>query len=149
MKFKINRNVFLQNLNNVSKGLSNKPQMPILTGIKIDVRERYILLTSSNFDISIQAKISNTEVFDIEEQGTVVLPGKYYKNGDWDLWIDGFGWSGDSGYKPYYWCELPPFPPLPYEGPYCEYYKGEYCSAQKNTPRCVCQGNRKVCMYFD
>jgi DNA polymerase-3 subunit beta len=66
-----------QNLNNVSKGLSNKPQMPILTGIKIDVRERYILLTSSNFDISIQAKISNTEVFDIEEQGTVVLPGKY------------------------------------------------------------------------
>lgn len=79
----------------------------------------------------------------------VVLPGKYYKNGDWDLWIDGFGWSGDSGYKPYYWCELPPFPPIPYEGPYCEYYKGEYCSAQKNTPRCVCQGNRKACMYFD
>ena len=77
MKFKINRNVFLQNLNNVAKGLSNKPQMPILTGIKIDVREKYILLTSSNFDISIQAKISNTEVFDIEEQGTVVLPGKY------------------------------------------------------------------------
>ena len=76
MKFKINRNVFLQNLNNVSKGLSNKPQMPILTGIKIDVRERYILLTSSNFDISIQAKISNTETFDREEQGTVVLPGK-------------------------------------------------------------------------
>ena len=59
----------------------------------------------------------------------VVLPGKYYKNGDWDLWIDGFGWSGDSGYKPYYWCELPPFPPLPYEGPYCEYYIGEYSSA--------------------
>jgi len=77
MKFKINRNVFLQNLNNVSKGLSTKPQMPILTGIKIDVRERYILLTASNFDISIQAKLADTEYFDIEEQGTVVLPGKY------------------------------------------------------------------------
>ena len=77
MKFKINRNVFLHNLNNVSKGLSTKPQMPILTGIKIDVRERYILLTASNFDISIQAKLADTEYFDIEEQGTVVLPGKY------------------------------------------------------------------------
>ena len=77
MKFKINRNVLLQNLNNVSKGLSNKPQMPILTGIKIDVKERYILLTASNFDISIQAKISDVENFDIEETGTVVLPGKY------------------------------------------------------------------------
>ena len=77
MKFKINRNVLLQNLNNVSKGLSNKQQMPILTGIKIDVKERYILLTASNFDISIQAKISDVENFDIEETGTVVLPGKY------------------------------------------------------------------------
>lgn len=77
MKFKINRNTFLQNLNNVSKGLSTKPQMPILTGIKIDVKDRYILLTASNFDISIQARISDIEAFDIEEQGSVVLPGKY------------------------------------------------------------------------
>ena len=77
MKFKFNRNTFLQNLNNVSKGLSTKPQMPILTGIKIDVKDRYILLTASNFDISIQARISDIEAFDIEEQGSVVLPGKY------------------------------------------------------------------------
>lgn len=77
MKFKINRLVLLHNLNNVSKGLSTKPQMPILTGIKIDVKERYILLTASNLDISIQAKISDVESFDIEETGTVVLPGKF------------------------------------------------------------------------
>lgn len=77
MKFKINRLFLLQNLNHVSKGLSNKPQMPILTGIKIDVKERSILLTASNFDISIQAKLSDVDNFDIEETGTVVLPGKY------------------------------------------------------------------------
>ena len=77
MKFKINRNLLLQNLTNVSKGLSNKPQMPILTGIKIDVKNGYILLTASNFDISIQAKITETDLFEIEEMGTVVLPGKY------------------------------------------------------------------------
>ena len=61
MKFKINRSILLQNLNNVSKGLSNKPQMPILSGIKIDVKERYILLTASNLDISIQCKISDLQ----------------------------------------------------------------------------------------
>ena len=77
MKFKINRNLLLKNLNNVSKGLSNKPQMPILTGIKLDVKDRYILLTASNFDISIQAKIDDVSYFDIEETGTCVLPGKY------------------------------------------------------------------------
>lgn len=77
MKFEINRNVLLKNLNYVSKGLSNKPQMPILTGIKIDVKDRYILLTASNFDISIQAKIEDINYFDIKETGTVVLPGKY------------------------------------------------------------------------
>lgn len=77
MKFKINRLILLHNLNYVSKGLSNKPQMPILTGIKIDVKDRYILLTTSNFDISVQAKIDDISQFDIEEQGTVVLPGKY------------------------------------------------------------------------
>ena len=77
MKFKINRSVLLQNLNNVSKGLSNKPQMPILSGIKIDVKDRYILLTASNLDISIQAKISDLQYFDVEEQGSVILPGKY------------------------------------------------------------------------
>ena len=77
MKFKINRSILLQNLNNVSKGLSNKPQMPILSGIKIDVKERYILLTASNLDISIQCKISDLQYFDIEEQGSVILPGKY------------------------------------------------------------------------
>lgn len=77
MKFKINRAVLLRALNNVSKGLSNKPQMPILTGIKIDVKDRYILLTASNFDISIQARLDDVNYFDIEESGTVVLPGKY------------------------------------------------------------------------
>lgn len=77
MKFKINRTILLKNLNNVAKGLSTKPQMPILTGIKIDVKDRYILLTTTNSDISVQAKIDNTNYFDIEEQGTVVLPGKY------------------------------------------------------------------------
>ena len=72
--------------------------------------------------------------------------GVYFKEGYWDLWIDGFGWSSDSGYIPSYWIELPPFPPIPYEGPKCVYlYGNSYCMAQKNMPRCYCQGNREKC----
>jgi hypothetical protein len=67
------------------------------------------------------------------------------KNGNWDLWLDGFGWSSDSGYVPLYWIELPPFPPLPYDGPMCEYFSANQCMAQKNMPRCYCQGNKEKC----
>ena len=68
------------------------------------------------------------------------------KDRNWDLWIDGFGWSGDSGYTPSYWIELPSFPPLPYEGPKCGYLYGNgYCMAQKNMPRCYCQGDKNKC----
>ena len=61
MKFTISREVLLYNLNQVSRALSTKPQMPILTGIKIDVRSHIILITASNSEISIQAKINASQ----------------------------------------------------------------------------------------
>ena len=67
------------------------------------------------------------------------------ENGNWNLWTDGFGWSGDSGYIPVYWIELPPLPPLPYDGPICEYFSANQCMAQKNMPRCYCQGDKNKC----
>lgn len=67
------------------------------------------------------------------------------ENGNWNLWTDGFGWSGDSGYIPMYWIELPPLPPLPYNGPICEYFSENQCIAQKNMPRCYCQGDKNKC----
>lgn len=67
------------------------------------------------------------------------------KNNSWDLWLDGFGWFGDSGYVPLYWIELPPFPPLPYNGPMCEYFSANQCMAQKNMPQCFCQGDKNKC----
>ncbi|MDD3191210.1 MAG: DNA polymerase III subunit beta [Bacilli bacterium] len=77
MKFSINRDFLLTNLNHVARALSNKPQMPILTGIKIDVRKDFVLLTASNSDISIQTKLQNPNLILIEEEGVVVLPGKF------------------------------------------------------------------------
>ena len=78
MKIQIKRDILLSNLNNVSKALSNKPQMPILTGIKFDVKSNFLTLTASNSDISIQTKIEANDDLEIKEIGTIVLPGKYF-----------------------------------------------------------------------
>lgn len=77
MKFSINRDLLLSNLNDVARALSTKPQMPILTGIKIDIRKKYIALIASNAEISIETKIPVSNQVVVEEEGTVVLPGKY------------------------------------------------------------------------
>ncbi|MDD2492674.1 MAG: DNA polymerase III subunit beta [Bacilli bacterium] len=77
MIFTINRDLLLQNLTSVSKALSTKAQMPVLTGIKIDVENNKILLTASNSEISIQACIDDKKHVKVEEEGTFVAPGKY------------------------------------------------------------------------
>jgi len=77
MIFTINRDLLLQNLTSVSKALSTKAQMPVLTGIKIDVVDNKILLTASNSEISIQACIDDKKHVKIEEEGTFIAPGKY------------------------------------------------------------------------
>ena len=78
MKFSIDRDYLLNNLNNSSRALSNKPQMPILTGIKIEAKDDVIIFTTSNNDISIKITLDNTELMNISSKGTVVLPGKYF-----------------------------------------------------------------------
>ena len=66
------------------------------------------------------------------------------RSGIWDVWMDGYGWSSNTG-QPHYWYELPPFPPLPYDGPMCEYFSADQCIAQENIPRCYCRGNKEKC----
>ena len=78
MKFQIERELLLSNLNHVSRAVSTKPQMPILTGIKIDAKNEELVLTASNSDISIQVKIASSDKLNIEETGSAVIPGKYF-----------------------------------------------------------------------
>lgn len=78
MKFTINRDLLLSELNHVSKGLSTKTPMPILTGIKIAVEMDGLTLTTSNTEISIQVKIPKSQYLTIEEIGECVVPGKYF-----------------------------------------------------------------------
>lgn len=77
MNFSINRDLLLMNLTNVSKALSTKTPMPVLTGIKFDLKQDSLLLTASNNEISIQAMIKNKKQLKIEGEGTFVVPGKF------------------------------------------------------------------------
>ena len=77
MDFKINCDVLLDALNVVQKGLPVKTPMPILTGIKLDVYENYLIMTSSNTDISIEVKVDGNNLT-INEKGNCIIPGKYF-----------------------------------------------------------------------
>jgi len=77
MNFTINRDLLLQNLNNVSKAISSKIQMPGLAGVKFNVFNDYILLTASNNEISIQTKINDANYLKVQEEGEFVVQGKY------------------------------------------------------------------------
>lgn len=74
MNFTINRECLLNNLNNVSKALSNKIQMPGLTGILFNVQKDSIIMTTSNNEISIQVTIKDN--FNVIEEGDALISGK-------------------------------------------------------------------------
>ena len=78
MKFKIQRTVLLNNLNKVSRAVSNKSPLPILSGIKFEVLDQGLVLTGSDSDITIQTFIEAKEgVLDIIKTGSVVLSNRY------------------------------------------------------------------------
>lgn len=78
MKFKIKRIELSNALNKVTKAVSSKSPLPILTGIKFDLQEDQLILTGSDADITIQTTIDAKEdLLDIEEIGQVVLNSRY------------------------------------------------------------------------
>lgn len=78
MKFKITRSKLLTVLNDVSHGLSFKTPMPVLTGIKIDAYLSSLTFTTSNREISVRVQQEQNEDFEIFEEGSCVVPGKYF-----------------------------------------------------------------------
>ena len=75
MDFDINRLVLLDALTKVSRAVSLKSPLPILTGIKFDLLEDGLVLTASDSDISIQTTINEGII--INQTGSVVLSSKY------------------------------------------------------------------------
>ena len=77
MKLKVKRTVLLEALNNVSKAISNKNIIPILSGIKFDLFKDKLVITASDNDITIQTEIEKSDDLIIEKTGNIVIKGKY------------------------------------------------------------------------
>ena len=77
MNFTIDREILLENLNVISRGLPSKTPMPILTGIKLHATDTDLFMTSSNTDISVQVTVSDKSL-QITKQGKTVVPGKFF-----------------------------------------------------------------------
>lgn len=78
MKFTINRNLFIENLNNVMRAISSRATIPILSGIKLDLSEDQLVLTGSDTDISIEITIPVNEDLNVQSTGSIVLPARFF-----------------------------------------------------------------------
>ncbi len=78
MKFTINRNLFIENLNNVMRAISSRTTIPILSGIKLELTNEELILTGSDTDISIEIKIPVNEDLNVESTGSIVLPARFF-----------------------------------------------------------------------
>ena len=77
MKFSIKKEILLQSLNSVSKALSNKNLIPVLSGIKFNLTTNGLFLSASDNDISIETFIDKEKLEEINEIGSTVIQGKY------------------------------------------------------------------------
>lgn len=77
MKFTIDKNILLENLNNVIKGVSTKNVIPVLNGIKFDLSKNGLSLTASDSELTINSFIPSKEIKNIETEGTIVIQSKF------------------------------------------------------------------------
>ncbi len=79
MKLTIKKELLLNALNKVSKAISTKNLIPVLAGIKFELKKKKLVLTASDNDITIQTMIEsvNDEDFKVEEEGSIIIQGKY------------------------------------------------------------------------
>lgn len=77
MKFSIEKNILLENLNYVIKGISTKNVIPVLNGIKFDLNGAGLSLTASDSELTINAFIESKAIKNIESVGTIIIQSKF------------------------------------------------------------------------
>ena len=79
MKLTIKKDLLLDALNKVSKAISTKNLIPVLAGIKFELKKKKLTLTASDNDITIQTSINcnSDEDFVVEREGSIIIQGKY------------------------------------------------------------------------
>ncbi|MBZ6003960.1 DNA polymerase III subunit beta [Leuconostoc gelidum subsp. aenigmaticum] len=107
MQFSINRQAFIKALNDVSRAISSRTTIPILTNIKIVLTQEELILTGSNSDISIETRIEQSDTgaqLMIKQPGGITLLATFFSNivknlpaDDMTLSVDGVRASITSG----------------------------------------------------
>lgn len=79
MKLRIKKEILQEALNKVSKAISTKNLIPVLAGIKFELKRSKLTLTASDNDITIQTTIEGVddEDFLVEDEGNIIIQGKY------------------------------------------------------------------------
>ena len=79
MKFTIKKDLLLDALTKVSKAISTKNLIPVLAGIKFELKKKKLILTASDNDITIQTIIEaeKDDNFKIDSEGSIIIQGKY------------------------------------------------------------------------
>jgi DNA polymerase-3 subunit beta len=77
VKFTINKNDLDAAIQHVSKAVSARTTIPILTGIKIEADASAVTLTASDTTVMIQSRIP-IELGGVEEVGSIVLSAKFF-----------------------------------------------------------------------
>jgi DNA polymerase-3 subunit beta len=75
MKFTCSKDELSRAVQIVQKAVSNKPNMPILSGIYINAADNQLDLQATDYELGISCKITAA----IDEPGTMVLSGKYFQ----------------------------------------------------------------------
>lgn len=78
MQFTINRNLFIENLNNVMRAISSRTTIPILSGIKMVLSDDSLTLTGSDTDISIETSIPVSDDLKVSSTGSIVLQARFF-----------------------------------------------------------------------
>ncbi len=82
MEFIVNHKHFTQALSEVSKAISTKAFIPILSGIKITANQSGITLIASNSNIFIEkfipSSMDDEQITTTLQAGTIVVPAKYF-----------------------------------------------------------------------
>ena len=77
MKFKIKKNIILDQLVNVSKAISSRNIIPILNGIKFELTSEGLTLMASDTDLTIKSFIPSDKIESIDTTGTIIIQSKF------------------------------------------------------------------------
>ncbi len=77
MKFTIEKSVILEGLSNVTRAISTKNVIPVLNGIKFELKNEGLYLTASDSELTIKVLIPTNEIKQVNTLGGIIIQSKY------------------------------------------------------------------------